>query len=115
MGTVAAMMRVVVIAAIVGVAVCAPSWTTQLAQLQKLTSTANFGDCRSVTSGSGVYTIGGYQVYCEMSTDGGGWMLLLSQTDVHSQYSGSVNPLSQDLNTNDPSVTSGYSRNWNNL
>ena len=34
------------------------------------------------------------KVYCDQDTNGGGWMLLLTQTDAKDQYAGSHNPLS---------------------
>jgi len=113
-------MRLVVLGALVAVSIAAPTWTSQLkaATMQELSSStysSMTGACAQVSGSSGTYTIGGYSVYCEMDTDGGGWMLLLSQTDAHSQYSGTVNPLSQDLNTGSPSVTGAYSRNWDGI
>ena len=53
-------------------------------------------------------------VYCDQTTQGGGWMLLLTQDDAYNQYSVSpgVNPLTQNLNVDTPSPTSRYSRDW---
>ena len=68
--------------------------------------------CRKVSGKSGVYTIDGQKVYCDMTTAGGGWLLLLTQKHVHSQYAGSVNPLTKDLSSSSPSISHAYSRNW---
>lgn len=52
-------------------------------------------------------------VLCDGETAGGGWMLMLTHTDVIQQYPGnSDSPLAQDLNVDTPNVETGYSRNW---
>jgi hypothetical protein len=51
-------------------------------------------------------------VFCDMTTDGGGWMLLLTQTSASDQYAGSVSPFTQSLNADSPSLITGYSRDW---
>jgi len=62
---------------------------------------------------SGKYRLtNGDLAYCDMVTDGGGWMLLLTQTHGRDTYEGSTSPLSVNLRTADPSVTSAFSRNW---
>jgi hypothetical protein len=78
-------------------------------------------NCRDVGSKiDGVYTVllndgQRHQVYCDQTTDGGGWMLMLTQADPASQYDGSVNPLTAKLNTDYPSPSTVYSLNWENL
>merc|ERR1712224_656388 len=71
------------------------------------------------SSASGLYSIcpngedsSKISVYCDQTTDGGGWMLLLTQDHATGQYDGSVNPLTQNLNADTPSTTSQYSRDW---
>jgi hypothetical protein len=61
---------------------------------------------------SKVYEISLGKVYCDMVTDGGGWMLLLTHLDGRSQYSGSTSPFAHDKNPSAPSLTSAYSRDW---
>ena len=66
---------------------------------------------------SGVYSIcpngqSRISVYCDQSTAGGGWMLLLTQNHGTNQYTGSVNPLTQDLLAHKPSPLTPYSRDW---
>ena len=68
---------------------------------------------------SGVYSIcpdgkdsSKITVYCDQTTQGGGWMLMLTQDHATDQYAKSVNPLTQDLNANKPSPTARYSRDW---
>ena len=51
-------------------------------------------------------------VYCDQTTQGGGWMLMLTQDHATEQYAKSVNPLTQNLNVDKPSPTSRYSRDW---
>lgn len=70
-------------------------------------------------SKSGVYSIcpdgkdsSKITVYCDQTTQGGGWMLMLTQDHATDQYSKSVNPLTQNLNANKPSPTGRYSRDW---
>lgn len=53
-------------------------------------------------------------VYCDMSTGGGGWTLLLTQAHASNQYAGSVTPW-QDLNTGTPDPLTPYSRDWDGL
>jgi hypothetical protein len=62
---------------------------------------------------SGVYTLSsGLTVFCDMTTAGGGWQLLLTQTHAMNQYGGSVSPFVVDLNTQFPDPLKPYSRNW---
>ena len=47
-----------------------------------------------------------------MTTEGGGWTLLLTLTDATNQYSSSVNPFVTALNEANPSPNTSYSRDW---
>jgi hypothetical protein len=61
----------------------------------------------------GVYQLNnGINVYCDMTTSGGGWMLLLTQLDGRNQYEGSVSPFVHSVAETYPSPKSAYSRNW---
>lgn len=71
--------------------------------------------CACANQQTGKIEVDGVSVFCDGDTDGGGWLLLLSQNSVSNQYSGSKNPLTQELNVNTPSPDSQYSRNWGNL
>ena len=51
-------------------------------------------------------------VYCDQVTQGGGWMLLLTQTDGNSDFAGSVVPFRQTASEDQPSLTSTYARDW---
>merc|ERR1712025_297871 len=71
------------------------------------------------SSASGLYNIcpngedsSKISVYCDQTTDGGGWMLLLTQDHATDQYDGSVNPLTQNQNADTPSPEARYSRDW---
>ena len=65
---------------------------------------------------SDVYTLAtGLKVYCDMTTAGGGWQLVLTQTHAMEQYKGTTSPFINDLNPNNPSPTDQYSRNWHAL
>ena len=48
-----------------------------------------------------------FVAYCDQDTDGGGWMLLVTQSDAINQYDGSVNPMNQDLNIDNPDPAIG--------
>merc|ERR1719183_73722 len=62
---------------------------------------------------TGVYPLSsGISVFCDMSTAGGGWQLLLTQTHAMDQYDGSTSPFVVDLNTQFPDPNKQYSRNW---
>ena len=71
------------------------------------------------TANDGVYSIcpdgkhsSKISVYCDQTTQGGGWMLMLTQDHATEQYAKSVNPLTQNLNVDKPSPLSRYSRDW---
>ena len=51
-------------------------------------------------------------VYCDMDTNGGGWMLLLTQTDGITDFSGSVVPFKQSASASAPSTSTTYARDW---
>ena len=56
-----------------------------------------------------------YDVFCDQTTAGGGWQLLLTHLDPITQYSGSVSPLATDLNVDSPSTATAYSRDWSTI
>ena len=56
-----------------------------------------------------------FQVFCEMNSDGGGWMLLLSYDHQQDTVSGSPNLLAREWNTDSPSESSDYGRDWESL
>jgi hypothetical protein len=53
---------------------------------------------------------GSYTAYCDMATNGGGWMLLLTQTDASANFAGSVVPFRQTSGS--PSTSAVYARDW---
>jgi hypothetical protein len=79
-------------------------------------------DCRgaliSGSTASGIYNVNfgseteRFAVYCDMERDGGGWTLLLTQTDAQSNFGGSVVPFKQNHNQSHPSLTNVYARDW---
>jgi len=59
-----------------------------------------------------------YPVWCEMDAKykGGGWQLLISQTDPRRMISGSQHPLgSSNINAGNPTPDSSYVRDWRNV
>jgi len=52
------------------------------------------------------------KVYCEMSLNGGGWMLLTTATSATADYSGAVVPWANSKFPQNPSRSSAYSRDW---
>ena len=95
---------------------CAASTPAAAAPCPKSCATIKKSD---LTAKSGVYSIcpdgkdtSKILVYCDQTTQGGGWMLMLTQDHAKYQYALSVNPLTQNLNVDNPSPTSRYSRDW---
>ena len=79
------------------------------------------GDCKEIKTKypnkpSGTYWLerGGlkFKAYCDQSTAGGGWTLLLTLTHPRDQYPGSVHPLATAKNPNAPDPKTAYSRDW---
>jgi len=88
-------------------------------KLRPLSGSQCFRNCGFAPDSSGVYRLcptgqqeDSINVYCDQVTDGGGWMLLLSQSDSNNQFEGSVNPLTVDMNVDKPDPLNDYSRNW---
>ena len=86
-------------------------------QLTACTRSRKMSQCKQLSEAgcqvSDVYTLAsGIKVYCDMTTAGGGWQLLLTQTHAMKQYDGTESPFVIDLNPQIPSPTSQYSRNW---
>ena len=69
----------------------------------------------SATDGTYWLNMGGptpFKAYCDMTTSGGGWMLLLSYDHHPDNVSGSPNMLGYEWNTASPSETTDYARDW---
>jgi hypothetical protein len=52
---------------------------------------------------------------CELKLGGGGWTLLVTQTDPIANFQGSVNPFVDNGDVGAPSATEPYARNWANV
>ena len=50
------------------------------------------------------------KVYCNMTTNGWGWTLAISQMHASDQYPNSLSPFIQELQEHSPTITSRYSR-----
>ncbi len=55
------------------------------------------------------------KAYCDMSRHGGGWMLLVTQTNLTHHYKNSVSPFHHDVNPDKPGIHGAYSRDWRKL
>ena len=68
--------------------------------------------CDAAASGTGVYTVQGSSVLCDMDTDGGGWTLVYSGTSPPQDFGGSYHA---NLATLQPFASNSYNYIWNGL